>query len=305
MNMNRSSNNTQTLPNFIIIGGSRSATTSLYHYLGQHPQIYMSPIKETNYFAYDSEFNYNELVLRRFRIRTLEDYTSLFSKIRTEKIIGEASPRYLSTPFSASRIHDLLPNIKLLAILRNPVDRVYSNYFARIRRGEETDGFSDVVESEIRNFSKMEYVYSILHPGLYYTNLKRYIDLFYRNNLKINIFEDFISEQPGFFKEVLNYLDVDTNYMPDFNINYNPTGIPKNKFFNTILEGNKYTKKLRYILPLRLKVPIDRIMMRLKKRNLVKPQMPESTRERLVCFYRDEILKLQDLIERDLSAWLK
>jgi len=230
MKINTSSENTHTLPNFIIIGASRSGTTSLYHYLRQHPEIYMSPIKETNYFAFDSEFKYKPDEQNKFRIRSFDDYIKLFKHAKLERAIGEASPRYLSTPLSARRIHNLLPDIKLIAILRNPVDRIYSAYLARIRRKREYRNFSDFVESEISNFSYESYVYSNLFPGLYYSNLKRYTELFSSDNLKIFIFEDFISDKKNFFARLLKYLDVDTNFAPDFDINYNPSGLPRNKY---------------------------------------------------------------------------
>jgi len=304
MKINTRSKNTHTLPNFIIIGASRSGTTSLYHYLRQHPQIYMSPIKETNFFAFDNKLNYKPELQNHFKIRTFDDYVDLFKQVSSEKIIGEASTRYLRTPFSARCIHNLLADIKLIAILRNPVDRFYSDYLARIRRKREYRNFSDFVESEISNFSYESYVYSILFPGLYYSNLKRYTELFDSNNLKIFIFEDFISDKKNFFARLLKYLDVDTNFAPDFDINYNPSGLPRNKYLEMLIGGNKYTKKLKSMIPYKMLTPINRITMNLQKNNLYKPEMPPSLREKLISFYKPEIIKLQDLIQRDLSSWL-
>ena len=125
-----------------------------------------------------------------------------------------------------------------------------------------------------------------------------------KSRLRIFIYEDFISDKKNFFARLLKYLDVDTNFVPDFNINYNPSGLPNNRFLDYFLKGNKFTKKIKLIIPYKMFVPIYKIAMRIQKRNLYKPEMSHSCREQLISFYKPEIIKLQDLIQRDLSSWL-
>ncbi len=294
-----------TLPNFIIIGASRSGTTSLYHYLRQHPQIYMSPVKETNYFAYDSKYKYSAFESNRFKIRTFDQYTDLFNNVASQNIIGEASPRYLSTPFAAKRIYDMLPQVKILAILRNPVQRVYAAYLGKVRRFRESQSFADYIDSEINICTDQNYANSILYPGLYYTNLKRYIDQFDSNNLKIHIFEDFVSDIPQFYCDVLRYLGLNTDFKPDFSINYNPSGLPKYKALDILLKGNIFTKWVKMKIPYFFSIPLYKQIMRLQSKSLYKPVIDESTRKKLISFYEKEIVQLEGLIGRDLSAWLE
>ena len=117
----------KSLPSLIIIGAPRCGTTSLHAYLGQHPDVYMSPLKETNFFLFDQKkpafAGPDGESINRDSIYRLEDYRKQFVPRTTEKAAGEASPRYLGSTGTAARIHAFLPDVKLIAILRNPVKR--------------------------------------------------------------------------------------------------------------------------------------------------------------------------------------
>ena len=198
-----------------------------------------------------------------------------------------------------------MPQVKILAILRNPVQRVYAAYLGRVRRFNESQNFTDYIESEINICTDQNHVKSILYPGMYYTNLKRYIDLFDSNNLKINIFEDFVSNIPQFYYDVLRFLGLNTDFKPDFSINYNPSGLPKYKSLDVLLRGNIFTKWVKKKIPYFFSIPLYKQIMRVQAKSLYKPVIDESTRQRLILFYEKEIVKLEGLIGRDLSAWLK
>ena len=119
------------MPNFLLIGAAKAGTSSLYGYLKQHPQIYMSPIKEPRFFALEGEtlnFNGPTRGINQTSINTLEAYSQLFQKVTTEKAIGEASTIYLSSPKAPERIKHYLPDVKLIAILRDPSERAFSSY---------------------------------------------------------------------------------------------------------------------------------------------------------------------------------
>src|SRR5262245_28683977 len=110
-----------TLPTFLIIGAGRSGTTSLYHYLRQHPEVFMSPVKEPIYFALGPNLVFTgpaaDWVLDQ-AAKTREEYEALFAGVTNEKAIGEASPRYLASPDAAGRIRETIPEARLVAILR-------------------------------------------------------------------------------------------------------------------------------------------------------------------------------------------
>jgi len=129
-----------TIPNFLIIGAAKSGTTSLYHALKQHPKIFMSPVKEPNFFALEGgELNYPQgTVDPRYLaqcITTKEEYNQQFEGVSNEIAVGEASPIYLYHPQAPVRIKNCLPNVKIIVILRNPIERAYSNFLHHIREG--------------------------------------------------------------------------------------------------------------------------------------------------------------------------
>ncbi|MDY7015905.1 MAG: sulfotransferase, partial [Cyanobacteriota bacterium] len=142
------------LPNFLIIGAAKGGTTSLYTWLAQHPQIYMTPVKEPNFFALQGEnFNYpSGTVSQRYLdecVTNFEAYLEQFKAVNCEIAIGEASPFYLYHPQAASRIQQTIPDVKLIAILRDPVERAYSNFLHHIREGFETvEDFSQALQAE-------------------------------------------------------------------------------------------------------------------------------------------------------------
>ena len=118
-----------TLPNFIVIGAAKCGTTSLVHYLAQHPQVFMSAEKEPRFFAPEFFTKYISGPIRKGTIRNemeVKEYEGLFDDVTTEKAIGEASTEYIFFPETPKRIKKLLPDVKLIAILRNPSDRAFS-----------------------------------------------------------------------------------------------------------------------------------------------------------------------------------
>ena len=131
------------MSDFLIIGAYKSGTTSLNHYLKQHPQIFMPDFQEPNYFAEkrasvpagEPEHRYEERGYRRPRVQSLAAYQRLFAPAGPDQVAGECSPEYMRNPIAARRIHEALPGVKLLAILRNPVERALSDYSMMVRDG--------------------------------------------------------------------------------------------------------------------------------------------------------------------------
>jgi hypothetical protein len=115
------------LPNFIVIGAAKAGTTALYWYLAEHPDVFMSPKKETNYFAYGRDRQgrllYGDPEFHQFPVQSLAEYEELFDGAEGARAVGEASPIYLEAPQTAGRIRELLPQSRLICSLRHPVDR--------------------------------------------------------------------------------------------------------------------------------------------------------------------------------------
>ena len=138
------------LPNFLIIGAAKSGTTSLYSYLNQHPQVYFSPFKEPRFFALEGkEVNYQgpSQVVNQKAINTIDEYEKLFAGVTDEVAIGEASTLYLYSPEAPAKIKQYIPQVKLIAILRNPIDRAYSGYCHLVRDGYESNRADDIGNS--------------------------------------------------------------------------------------------------------------------------------------------------------------
>jgi hypothetical protein len=260
------------MPNFLIIGAAKAGTTSLYHYLNQHPQIYMSPIKETNFFALagkqlDFRGPGDQEYINRFSITTMEAYQAQFQGVTHELAIGEASPLYLYEPETPYRIQHCLPNVKLIAILRHPVERAYSAFLHLTRDGrEESATFAQALEQEqarIRN--RWEHIWHYKQMGFYYEQLKRYYDCFAPNQIKVYLYDTLKSKPHKVMQDIFRFLNVDEAVVPDVSVKYNISNMPRTN------------------LP---------------------PLQPEVHRQ-LPRLYREDLLKLQDLIQMDLSHWLE
>ncbi len=309
-----------TMPNFFIIGAMKSGTTSLYRYLEQHPQVYMSPYKEPNFFAVEGE---NELytdsllgpggLARLPGIRKIETYRELFKGVSNETAIGEASQLYLYIPKAVERIKHYIPDAKLIAILRHPADRAYSHVLFEIQNGLElcdADFLQLLQEEEERVSNDWSPIWHYKRRGLYYIQLKRYFDTFNRDQIKVYIYEDLFGDNViDNVQDVFRFLDVDDTFVPDIRI-HNVSKIPRNTaFFKFITQSNPiksvlkpfFPKKLRRLIQARLKTTYLG-----KKQNLIKPKLEREIRKQLTEeYYKDDILKLQELIQQDLSIWLK
>ncbi|MFC2062047.1 sulfotransferase domain-containing protein [Elusimicrobiota bacterium] len=135
----------RVLPDFIIIGGQRCGTTSLYNYLIRHPQITPGYRKEVHFF----DFNFNKGIYwyrSYFPTRIIKYF---YEKLLHRKLFtGEASPYYFFHPLTPKRIYETIPKVKLILLLRNPVDRAYSHYHHEVRRGRENLSFKDAIDKE-------------------------------------------------------------------------------------------------------------------------------------------------------------
>lgn len=302
-----------TMPNFVIIGAGKAGTTSLYEYLREHPQIYMSPKKEPRFFAVeDEEINFQGPDDSRFRfINRIDDYQKLFSRVSNEIAIGEASPIYLTTPKAPRRIHHHIPNAKIIVILRDPIERAYSNFLDSLSRGiETTDDFAEAMTLEdqrIKNRWSPHWHYK--RKGFYFSFLKPYFELFDRENIKVYFFDDLKKNPQAIVKDIYHFLGVDHFFEPDFSIKHNPSGIPRSirlhtYFLNRIWSKNSKVnriKNLGLVSDLLQQMESSIFQLNLKE----KPKISKDTRKKFIDVYKEDIFNLQELVNRDLSQWLQ
>lgn len=287
-----------TLPTFIVIGVAKAGTTSIYRYFDQHPQVYMYPEKGTNYFGYADARDWqwwdegDPPLLRHFQAKTFEEYEAAFEGATDELAVGEVSPQYFRSPTAARRIRESLPEAKLIASLRNPAERAFSGFLMRRRRGE----------SVRTAYEELTPAASHVKEGFYYRRLKRYFDEFPRDQLKVFLFDDFRRDPGRTMSELFDFVGVDSSFVPDTTPKHNPANLPKSRLANRVLYHPRVIRTAKTLLP----VPAHGLAKRARQLNLkASPTLPDDLRGRLLEIYREDILQLEELLERDLSLWLE
>jgi hypothetical protein len=280
-----------TRPNFIVAGFKKAATTSIYEYLQQHPQVFMTRIKETKFFLYEPDNpEHVAASLKVFPVRSLETYTQLFAEAGEALAIGEASPGYAESRKVAIRIHAELPQVKLIFSLRNPVDRAYSNYLMGLRNGVETrPAHRFFAESRAR-----------LQTMSYYNSLKIWYELFPRDQIKIVMYEELRRNGVRVMQEIYRYLGVDEHFAPDVSVQHNTGGVPKSQARQKMVNFLRRYRYLRTYIPQSLRTQFSKFA----RGNLAPtPSMSPEVRQLLTDLYRDDVQHLQELIQKDLSPW--
>ena len=300
------------LPNFLIIGAPKAGTTSLYGYLQQHPQIYMSPVKEPHFFTFEGEkINFagpGDQERLQGAVTTIEQYRQLFDQVREEIAIGEASTTYLSSAKAVSRIRYYLPQVKIIAILRNPIDAAYASFLHLIRDGDETitDFVLALKQEEKRIQQNWDGLWHYQSRGFYYSQVKSYFDTFDRQQIKIYLYEDFQTNCDTFLQDLWQFLGVDDSFIPDMTQQLNVSAIPKNNTLNKLLmRPNGLKSAIKSLLPITIRSYLADQLKNWNYNQYQKPEMSPEIRTQLTLTYKEDILKLQELIEQDLSHWLK
>jgi len=303
------------LPNFLIIGAPKCGTTSLYVYLQQHPEVFMSIPKEPTFFGnegtdglfngpHDEDRTYHSRV-----ITTFSDYSALFNGVKNEKAIGEASIYYLYLPKAPEQIKKYVPKATMFAVLRNPADRAYSAYLHVVRQAREQKSFADSLREEPKRIQqKWNPLWHFKAMGFYYEQVKRYFEMFGRDQVRVYLYEDLHKEPLRLTKEIYGILGVDTSFVPDTSKRYKKSYVPKNPTIEKILYKAKVQvdfskrhlpKRIRWHSQ-KLKDLIDRVA---SANRVAPPPVPQAVRAALLEEYRDDILRLGDLLRKDLSHW--
>ena len=297
------------MPNFLVIGASKSGTTSIHRYLEQHPDVYMSPVKEPKFFALEGERpeykGPGDREAWRDSVTSMGEYEALFDGVADERAVGEVSPVYLYSEKAVGRIKHHLPDAKLIAILRNPVERAYSSFLHKRRDGREPfDDFVRALDAEDERMrAGWAYGWRYTRVGFYHEQLVRYFRAFAPGQIRVYLYEDLTGGPVGLMRDVYGFLGVDDAFVPDMSRRHNVSGIPKNRLVHSLLRGRNPVKTaLKPLFPEKMR---RRLLVDLQNRNLKNaPEMPPEARRRLMEVYREDILKLEGLIGRDLSGWL-
>lgn len=284
----------QLKPNFFIVGMPRSGTTSLYTYLKQHPDIYLSLYKEPHFFG-------NDLTRNIYCIQDEEVYYSLFAHAGQKKRLGEGSVWYLTSRTAASEIKEFNPTAKIIIMLRNPVDMIYSLHSLYVRTGnEDVTDFQealDIQQDRMKGLSIPEACYfpeGLLYTEVakYYEKIKRFVDVFGLENIHVITFDIFTTNTTQCYKDVLKFLDVEPDFKAEFDLKKAAEAIRPQVLHQVRTSHPEVKKKLSNKTGLRAHVS--------------PPRAPLTTRLRsyLRELFREDIEKTGQLIGRDLTGLL-
>ncbi len=296
-----------TSPNFFIVGAAKSGTSSLWQYLKANKEVFMPAdefFKEPAFFS----------PLKKNASMTREEYLNIFKEATiSHKLIGEASTAYLTDPASAKSIYDFNPEAKIIIILRNPAERAYSLYCWMIQDGYEYAGTFEKalalenyrINKKIPNFFEPEYYYNYLYlrSGMYYEQVKRYIDIF-RSNVLVIKFDLFKNNLNATYDQICSFLNINTNdLLPEIHNKSKDVYSPKlqfilrkinnraNKVVNAYFSISHNTKQSRDWL----------VTMGFQKQR--PPKLSIETKKRLMKTYTDDIEKLSNLTNISFDDW--
>lgn len=307
-------------PNFFVAGAAKAGTTSIYHYLNIHPDVFMCPIKEPQHFSTDIRYeNYSGLRRRAHRKLTItkylkqsklhhvhidwvakwEDYLDLFREATTEKAIGEVSNGYLYSQVAAQNIAQKCPDAKIVIILRDPADRAFSHYKMSLRRGLETEhNFLRGVEKDYNKARKGWGVSGLyIELGLYYEQVKRFMDTFSPDRVLVLLYDEWRSDNQSALNRVFSFLGVESPNLPPQAYNVGEL-TPRLPLLQVALGVTGLRTLQSHILP-------DPVRRAAKKLWYSKAEKKPGIDDRryLVPYFLEDTNKLEKLLGIDLSKW--
>jgi Sulfotransferase domain len=296
----------ELLPNFVILGAQKSASTFVHRCLEEHPEVYI-PEQEIRFFE-------NPEYLES----TLDTLTGLFKNVPLKPLRGIKRPDYLGKPEVPERIKTLLPGAKLIAVLRNPVDRLLSAYFYYIKLGflpvkPLDEGLRAILARNVTGYPR---AYDLVEYGFYHKHVTRYVQLFPREQLLLLLHDDIQKQPLESMKQVYAFLGVDETYAPkglERRENSGLYSLPRLRFLGqrnrllfrynddrTRLYRNKLSP-LNYLGVGAITVIDKMILARLYGND--KPKLSEDLKRELYTLYRDDISALEGLLGKSLEKW--
>ena len=277
-------------PNFFIVGAARCGSSSLYEYLKSTQGVYMSPVEEPNYFS----VSVNKDLVFLGAIRDKKKYLELFKDVKDEIAIGEATPSYLWDPKTPKLIHDRIPKAKIIILLRDPIERAYSHFLKVVSTGYDSHPFLDSIKRSL--YTPPDYSGRVVEGGLYYEQVKRYLDIFGKDQVRIYISEEFFADTRKTVVDVLDFLGVDSEPPESLDKIYSSTREPRGKISAKIIKSGTMRKIGRKIIPRSTAPTIISIFGKKTK----KSPMREEAKKLLKEIYKDDVKKLENLLGRSL-----
>lgn len=288
-------------PDFLIVGAAKSGTTSLYEYLRQHPDVFMPDWKEPAFFAPPEAGG----------VQSEEEYLALFQNAGNAKAVGEASVAYLYTPEAPQRIRDFLGHeVKIIILLRNPVDMAYSNWGHQSREGFETLSFDKALEKEQERLLSPDFfrttgtwAANLAYRGRaqYGVQLRRFYELFPPSQIKLFIYEEFFAPDLPQWKELCHFLGINEGFIPSSEI-HNPAGTVRSRELQRFLRHPSILKNtLKACLPSAWRIQLRKKLESFNRKSKSLPPMSEQLRNRLQKEFDPDIRQTEQYLGRSLK----
>jgi hypothetical protein len=278
------------MPNFFLVGAPKAATSSLYHYMGQHPDIFVPENKETHFFSWPEV---GETYYDRKFVKTEAEFRALFHDRGEQQFAGDFSPSHLLYPAAAERIKAFQPEAKIIMILRDPVKRAISHYLMDCRLGCIHQPLLEVLDDAERYpLFYREYV----QIGRYDQQVETYFSHFGRERVHVVIYEDFQKDPATTVREIFEFLGADADFAPNFSQAHNTYRMPRSRLVESF-RNSSFWHSIRSIVPASIKNRAKPLMDNTEK--------PDMSREipRLATLFADSNRRLAELLSRDLSHW--
>jgi Sulfotransferase family len=296
-------------PNFLLIGAAKCGTTSLHAYLSQHPQVFMSVPKEPHFMAFGegglADVRGPTTTMKDRAVVTREAYEALFERSAGARAIGEASVSSLAYERACARIRRYCPEARLLVVLRQPADQMYSSFcFNRWLLREPLKSLPHALHDEQRR-RELGWLHSLQYSRAsnYQAQLERYVDAFPREQIHVFLYDDLVADAAGFMRRVYAAVGVDPSFQAAIDKRVNVTKSPRNTALHWLVtQPNGLRAMAKRVLPRRLRTWVGRWV---GKYNHIRPApFDPHVRAELTRLHRPNILRLQTMIGRDLSHWL-
>jgi hypothetical protein len=279
-------------PNLFIVGAAKAGTTSLYHYLKQHPDIFMSSFKEPKYFS-----TIDPAPELKYFVKFIADeasYLKLFAEAGQEAYRGEASTSYLWDPEAPARIKAASPEARIIIILREPVSRSFSHYLNDVREGIEKRSFPEAIAADLQTVHPAWGVTPLyIELGRYPQQVRRYLDLF-GPRVSVYFFEELIRDVPTHLTHIFNFLELDPRpaqqIVPEI---HNTYAKPRNEFSSTLIRNNWARTMVRTLFP----EPWRKKLRQFATVQEAKPLIDPETKQLLHTFYAPEVVALGQLLQ--------
>jgi len=296
------------LPNFVVIGAPKCGTTSLHHYLSQHPEVYVPKRKELHYFSYAHMQRFaagpGDAHILKPLCATRQAYEKHYEKAGIQSAVGDISPSYLYYAEVSERIKAELGRPKIVVVLRDPIDKAFSQYMHLVRDNRETLSFYDALMAEKQHERDgWAALWRYSESSLYAAKLKRYLDDFGIDRVKILLFAELSRNPHAVMRDLFHFLDIDPNFHPDTSKVLNKSGLPKSRALADFLaKPNVVTAVAKKMVPESVSSTIRSALVNLNTG--AKRQIDEKSRAYLRDFFAADVGEVEKLLGQKLN-WLQ